>query len=60
MWSAYEPPALPGMPARAPRWLRRLVFWFGEKFFIDPVAGREVNGFRAELGPNFDVEYEPL
>ena len=53
VWSEYESPELPMaiIPnALAPRWLRRLQFWLGEKLIIDRVARPETNSFRAELG----------
>ncbi|MCH5372848.1 MAG: glycosyltransferase, partial [Planctomycetes bacterium] len=50
LWSEFESPALPGLPARAPRWLKRWMFWIGERMVIDRASGPETNRFRAEIG----------
>jgi rhamnosyltransferase subunit B len=49
LWSEHESPKLPGVSS-GPRWWRRLVYWIGETFFLDPVTRPETNRFRAELG----------
>lgn len=51
-WSDYETPTLPGMVVRppTPRWLKRVQYWLGTKFFIDRVALPETNRFRGQLG----------
>jgi rhamnosyltransferase subunit B len=33
-----------------PRWLKRLMFWIGDRWIVDPIIGPAVNTFRAELG----------
>ena len=48
MWSDYEPPVIAGM--LGPRWLKSLMYRFGERFFIDPVVCPFLNEWRAELG----------
>lgn len=48
IWSDYEPPTLPGV--RGPRWLQRLLFRFGERFYIDATVGASLNAWRKELG----------
>lgn len=48
LWSDHKPPRMPGMAG--PRWLRRLLFRIGERFFVDPTAGPFLNGWRGELG----------
>jgi rhamnosyltransferase subunit B len=49
--SVRRPPAYATGPRRWwPRWARRLFFWAGDRFLLDPVVGPTVNGFRAELG----------
>jgi UDP:flavonoid glycosyltransferase YjiC (YdhE family) len=49
--SVRRPPAYATGPRRWwPRWARRLFFWAGDRFLLDPVVSPTVNGFRAELG----------
>jgi UDP:flavonoid glycosyltransferase YjiC (YdhE family) len=52
IWSACDPPVLPGIPLQeqTPRWLRSFIYRLGERFVIDPVACPELNRFRRELG----------
>jgi rhamnosyltransferase subunit B len=39
-----------GMKQWWPRWAKRLMFWVGDKFIVDPIIGPVLNAFRAELG----------
>ena len=48
LWSDVEPPTMPG--TFGPRWMQRLLFRVGERFFVDPVILPAVNDFRRELG----------
>ncbi len=48
LWSDDQPPVLAGVVG--PRWLRRLSFRIGERFFIDPVVCPFLNAWRHELG----------
>lgn len=48
VWSDVEPPALPGVSG--PRWMKRLLFRVGERYFIDAVVRPALNPWRAELG----------
>ncbi len=48
VWSNISPPQIPGM--YGPRWVQRLQFRIGERFFIDPVVCPDLNSFRKELG----------
>ena len=43
-----DPPLMPGL--FGPRWLQRLLYRTGEKFFIDPVVCPFLNEWRHELG----------
>jgi len=49
--SLYTPPGLP--PARDisgwPLWLRRMLFWVGDRYFLDPHIVPALNRWRAEL-----------
>lgn len=35
---------------RVPAWIKRLQFWVGDRFFVDPILGGPLNALRAELG----------
>lgn len=48
MWSDHQPPVIAGM--FGPRWLKSIMYRFGERFFIDPVVCPFLNTWRAELG----------
>jgi rhamnosyltransferase subunit B len=50
--SVYETPKLPGMPPirRAPRWLKRGLFAFADRFVLDPAIAPPLNAFRATKG----------
>lgn len=50
--SVYEVPVLPGtkLPRRLPRWLLRGMWWWLDRFKVDPVVAGRINAFRAELG----------
>jgi UDP:flavonoid glycosyltransferase YjiC (YdhE family) len=48
IWSDAAPPTIPGM--FGPRWLRRLFYYAGERFIIDPVVCAFLNPWRQELG----------
>jgi UDP:flavonoid glycosyltransferase YjiC (YdhE family) len=53
LYSKHAPPHLGpsiGRPLLFPRLIRRLIFWIGYRFVIDPVVAQETNAFRAELG----------
>ncbi len=50
LWSEHESPTLPNLPAKAPRWLKRWMFWIGERLVIDRVACPVTNTFRGEIG----------
>ncbi|HKB01461.1 MAG TPA: glycosyltransferase [Gemmataceae bacterium] len=39
-----------GMKQWWPRWAKRLLFWVGDRFIVDPIIGPVLNAFRAELG----------
>jgi rhamnosyltransferase subunit B len=47
LWSRLQPPTLPN--AFGPRWLKNLLFNFGCRFIIHPVALPFLNSWRAEL-----------
>jgi UDP:flavonoid glycosyltransferase YjiC (YdhE family) len=49
IWSEYETPALFGFSERAPRWLKRLQYWIGERFVLDPNVMPQLNEVRREL-----------
>ncbi len=48
IWSDFAPPELPGIGG--PRWLKRFLYGFGEKFAVDRIACPSVNALRGELG----------
>ena len=49
--SVYEPPTLPlPMPAWAPHWWTRLMFWLVDVAAIDRIVGPPLNHFRRDLG----------
>jgi UDP:flavonoid glycosyltransferase YjiC (YdhE family) len=50
--SLYQSPVVPGMalPGWLPRVLKRLAYWLGDVWVIDPVIVPETNAVRAELG----------
>ena len=50
--SNIRPPELPGlvMPNWYPESVKRLIWWLGDRFVIDPVLSGPVNRFRSELG----------
>jgi UDP:flavonoid glycosyltransferase YjiC (YdhE family) len=50
--SVADPPLLPGvwLPAWAPAFVRRMIYWGGDRFMIAPVIEPPLNAFRAELG----------
>jgi UDP:flavonoid glycosyltransferase YjiC (YdhE family) len=52
LYSKHAPPELGPTVGRAwlPRWAKRLLFWIGYRFLIDPVVAPQTNAFRAELG----------
>src|SRR4029077_5273444 len=53
LYSKHSPPHLApsvGRPWLFPRVIRRLAFWLGYRFVIDPVVAPQTNAFRAELG----------
>lgn len=33
-----------------PRWLKRFMFWVGDRFMVDPIIAPVLNAFRADLG----------
>ncbi len=39
-----------GMRPGYPRWLKRILFWIGDRWIVDPVIGPNLNPLRAELG----------
>src|SRR5262245_2622538 len=39
-----------GMKPWWPRWLKRAMFWVGDRWIVDPILGPTLNQFRAELG----------
>jgi rhamnosyltransferase subunit B len=39
-----------GMKPWWPRWLKRAMFWVGDRWIVDPIIGPTLNQFRAELG----------
>jgi rhamnosyltransferase subunit B len=47
VWSDISPPQMPGM--FGPRWMQRIQYRIGERFFIDPVVCPDLNRFREEL-----------
>jgi rhamnosyltransferase subunit B len=51
-WSEYQSPRMSGarVVQRAPRWIKRLMFWVSDKLFVSPLVGRPINLFRSELG----------
>jgi rhamnosyltransferase subunit B len=48
LWSNHAPPALPGM--FGPRWLLRLQYRIGVRYYLHPVVARFLDPWRAELG----------
>jgi rhamnosyltransferase subunit B len=50
--SVIAPAVLPGvvLPGWAPYWLRRCVYWLGDRIVIDPIVEGGLNRFRASLG----------
>lgn len=48
IWSDIAPPRMPVIVG--PRWLKKLLFRVGERFFIDPVVCPTINAWRGELG----------
>jgi len=48
LWSNVEPPEFPGVSG--PRWLRRLLYAAGIKYFAQPTVARAFDPWRAELG----------
>ncbi|MHB0960490.1 MAG: glycosyltransferase [Pirellulaceae bacterium] len=48
VWSDIEPPLMPG--TLGPRWLKRIQYNIGERFFIDSAVCPTLNSFRHELG----------
>jgi rhamnosyltransferase subunit B len=48
MWSNVEPPEFPGLSG--PRWLRRLLYAVGLRYFLQPTVTRAFDPWRAELG----------
>lgn len=50
--SVHQPPKLPGAPwpAWAPHAYTRLMYWLADLGFVDPILGKPLNAFRAELG----------
>ena len=49
-WSDSDPPHFAGTPSFTPRWLRRLMFHWGERLLLGPMLGNDTNAFRRELG----------
>ena len=39
-----------GMKPWWPRWFKRVMFWVGDRWLVDPILGPAVNGVRAEVG----------
>jgi UDP:flavonoid glycosyltransferase YjiC (YdhE family) len=52
LFSSQSPPELPLTLGRPwfPTWGKRLLYWLGFRFLIDPAVGPATNAFRAELG----------
>ncbi len=49
--TVHEVPGLPmPIPAWAPGWCIRLIYWLADKFLIDPLICPQLNAFRQELG----------
>ena len=50
--SIVEPPVFPTLtvPKWWPHWLRRAMYYYGERHILDPVLAPSVNGLRQELG----------
>lgn len=50
--SLADPAVLPGvwLPSWAPNFMRRMVYWCGDRFMIAPVIDAPLNAFRAEVG----------
>ncbi|QEL14585.1 glycosyltransferase [Limnoglobus roseus] len=50
--SVTDPPKFPGAPHTKyfPRWVRPLIYWYGERLVLDGFLAAPVNGFRATLG----------
>ncbi len=48
LWSDREPPKLPGL--FGPRWLQRLLYRVGIRYFVNPVVLPSLNQWRHELG----------
>ncbi|MFO0842388.1 MAG: glycosyltransferase [Gemmataceae bacterium] len=52
LYSKHAPPELAPTADRpwVPRWAKRLLFWVGFRYVIDPVVAGPTNAFRGELG----------
>ncbi|QDT39849.1 glycosyltransferase [Stratiformator vulcanicus] len=49
LWSDYQSPALYGITANAPRWVRRFQLWFGRNVVVDPAVRGVTDELRSEL-----------
>jgi rhamnosyltransferase subunit B len=52
MRTIHDVPKYPilGMPRWSPKWLKRVLWAFGDRFLVDPLVAPAVNKFRAKLG----------
>jgi rhamnosyltransferase subunit B len=53
MFMSVERPAVyacVGIKSWWPRWLKRVTFWIGDRWLVDPILGPAVNDVRSELG----------
>jgi len=50
--SARQSPVTPQMymPDWMPRWIKRMQYWVGDTFFVEPLMGKAIREFRNELG----------
>jgi rhamnosyltransferase subunit B len=50
--SVANPPVYPTLRMRSwwPHWVRRAIYWSGDRFVLDPIFGRLIGDLRAELG----------
>jgi rhamnosyltransferase subunit B len=48
--TVYEVPGMPLMPAWAPSWWIRLIYWVADVLVLDPIICPALNAYRQELG----------
>ena len=50
--SVADPPAFASLTVRRwwPHWVRRGLYWYGDRFLLDPLLAPPINAYRADLG----------